>query len=288
MDMGGDDLEGNWAPGVTDSLDDVISKPAKLGKGKKRKLASKQAEEAAANTGPVAADAERPESAAAKKRRKRAKRKQGLAEGDTVPDAGADPEVVTAWAAARFSAAWSAEVQASSLSPLEAKEFRPVSAWFLPISPGEQLRRLPRKLPSGWDAAKLVPKSVFVVVLCNSAERAFVIAPELSKAMSSKPLVLASHGGGRKGDQVKRQAASIAKGAHLAVATPGRLLRLLDEGHLQVQCLRCIIIDLCRDRKQRDVLSLPETRRDVLGLMRRHCAQPLEGRQLRVAMCGAP
>lgn len=283
-----EDLEGNWAPAEegaaaapTREEGDAV---ADAGRGKKRKLRSKGADSAA----DAAFEAEAPvveASATAKKRRKKAKKKQGLAEGAEAPSAGAEGEELTAWAAARLSAAWASEVKASSLSPLEAKKLRPVSSWFTPLAPAETLRRLTRKLPTGWDA-KLTPKGASVIVLCTSAERAFAAVTEL-KASGSKPLVLATHGGGRKSDQVKRQASALEKGAHLAVATPGRLIRLLDDGHLQAQSLRHIVIDLGRDRKLRDVLSLAETRRDVLGLLRRHCLQHLEGGNLRLAMCGA-
>merc|ERR1712216_441708 len=97
-------------------------------------------------TGTSPDDAERPASGAAKKRRRKAKKKQGLAEGAEVPGPDADADELAAWAASRLSSTWAAEVRALSLSPLEAKEFRPVSAWFMPLAPGEKLRRLPRML----------------------------------------------------------------------------------------------------------------------------------------------
>lgn len=281
--MSADDLDGNWAPssdvavaGVTEEAADATI--VKSGKGKKRKLSSKDV--------PTEVS-EKPSSAAAKRRRKKAKRKQGEAQGAAAPTAGADADELSTWAAGKLTATWAVEVKASSLSSIEAKEFRPAASWFLPLVPSENLRRLPGKLPAGWDA-KLNPKCVSVIILCTSAERVFGILEELKKALKFKPLVLATHGGGRKADQLKRQASALAKGAHLAIATPGRLLRLLDEGHLQASSLKCIAVDLCQDRKKRDVLSQPETRRDVLGLMRKHLVQLLNGGGLKLSFCGAP
>lgn len=280
-----DDLDGNWVQ-ATGPVEEEIA--AKITRGKKRKLSSKGESNVVdiALTEDTAA-CEKPTSAAAKRRKKKAKRKQGLAEGAEMPAPSAAAEEQVAWAAAKLSASWVAEAKAVSLSPLEAKGFRPVSAWFLPVAPSEKLIKLSKMLPAGWDS-KPAPKCVSVVVLCTSAEQAFAAVAELAKASPQKPLVLATHGGGRKGDQVKRQAAALAKGAQLAVATPGRLLRLLDEGHLDPNGLRFVSIDLCRDRKHRDVLSLPETRRDVLSLLRRHCLHSLEGGRVRLVLSGAP
>lgn len=277
-----DELDGNWEAVPAEATELRVKKVIK---GKKRKRTASAAD-SAAEAPPAAAEAERKESTASKKRRKKAKKKQGLAEGADIPGPNADASELAAWACARLAASWIAEVRAASLSPLEAKEFQPTATWFMPLAPKEKLRRLPMKLPAGCDS-KVAPKSVSTLILCASAEQAFAAVGELGKA-SSKPLVLATHGGGRKCDQVKRQAAALAKGAALAVATPGRLQRLLEEGHLDPLSLKVLVIDLSRDRKQRDVLSLPETRRDLLGLIRRHFMQPLECGRLRVALCGAP
>lgn len=118
----------------------------------------------------------------------------------------------------------------------------------------------------------MAAKAASVIVLCPSAERAFAALEEIKEAwqLKTKVVVLAAHGGGKKSDQVARQAKAIESGAPVAVATPGRLQRLLDEDLLDVSGVRLLVLDLSVDRKKRDLLTLPETRRETFGLLRKH------------------
>mmetsp|Transcript_19457 Transcript_19457/g.61048 ORF Transcript_19457/g.61048 Transcript_19457/m.61048 type:complete len:173 (+) Transcript_19457:637-1155(+) len=119
-----------------------------------------------------------------------------------------------------------------------------------------------------------------------SAERVFAALGEVREAWPSKPFALAAHGGGRKRDQVTRQAKALGRGVAVAVATPGRVLRLLEEGHVELGGLEVVVLDLTIDRKLRDLLALPETRRDLFGLIQKHL-MPLFGKggRPRLALC---
>eukprot|EP00933_Yihiella_yeosuensis_P014493 TRINITY_DN12978_c0_g2_i2.p1 TRINITY_DN12978_c0_g2~~TRINITY_DN12978_c0_g2_i2.p1 ORF type:complete len:177 (-),score=36.45 TRINITY_DN12978_c0_g2_i2:61-591(-) len=117
---------------------------------------------------------------------------------------------------------------------------------------------------------KVEPQNISVLVLCSSTDRVFKVKAEIEEAWKVKALALAAHGGGRKKDQVARQAKAIAAGVAVAVATPARLLRLLSEEHISPENLSLVVLDCERDRKQRDVLTLAESRGDLFKLLRQH------------------
>jgi superfamily II DNA/RNA helicase len=293
-----DDLEGNWEPSGGPIAAEPIEVAAELRRGhqkKKRKLnvaevdspvvkKKKKKLQHTAISGKTGkgSEVEAAVSSSKKKRKKKASKRQSK-EG-VLPRPDAPAEELGPWALSRFSSAWQEEIKAKSLSPLEAKEMRPLCDWFLPLAPSQKLEAVLRRFDKA--ETKQVPKNVGILVLCSSAERAFGIISEL-KAASLKPIVLAAHGGGRKSDQVKRQAAAISKGARLAVATPGRFLRLLDEGHVAVDGLRYVAVDIAQDLKHRDLFTLAETRSDVISLTRRYLLTSLEAGRLRIALFGA-
>jgi len=208
-------------------------------------------------------------------------------------------------ASARVASAWAAEAKMTKMSALEMKDISPKASWFHDCPAAVSLARLPREdtLPSAFFAAlrsgaaaepARKPGKIAVAVLCLSTERVFEALGELTeawkvgKAWAAKPLALAAHGGGRRKEQVARQAKAIASGVSVAVGTPGRVLRLLEEKHLKADGLELIVVDLARDRKDRDVLALAETRKDLFALCRHHLLAGLrkEG-GCRIAMCGA-
>eukprot|EP00435_Cladocopium_sp_Y103_P034086 s241_g8.t1 len=181
------------------------------------------------------------------------------------------------WAMTRISTAWMAEAKSKKLSPLEVKELRPHSWWFLPCPPQLAVQQLP-----DWAAKANCPQvqklsseqsfdlgSISALLLCTSTDRVFAVKADWDAAYPACPaLPLAAHGGGRKKDQVLRQAKVLQKGASLAIATPARVLRLKEEGHLDLSKIGVVLVDLAKDMKQRDVLTLQDTRSDFFKFLR--------------------
>jgi len=199
-------------------------------------------------------------------------------------------ETVKTLACKRLDVAWATHVKAEKLSLLEAQEVVPKDSWFSGCWPDATLNSLPSRLiredisasrtllaihkgANADGAIKLPaaePGTVAVAVLCLSVERVFVVHEMLQSRWGVKAFALCAHGGGRKRDQIARQAKAVASGVAVGIGTPGRVLRLMDEGHVKSSGLEAILLDLKPDRKQRDLLELPETRRDLFGLLRRH------------------
>lgn len=286
-----DELESNWvaAPMQSAAVDAPESADPKSS-GKKRKR-SKEALSQVDETDPVVAP----------KKKKRRKKNAGRRDAEAMPVATLGAAELCEWSASRLAAAWVAEAKAAKLAPLEAKELRPATAWFAACPPTAHLTRVPWQFGvDGGDASSQqllcavrddssppTPPSgdVFVAVLCISAERAFAALEEISESWKVRPAVLASHGGGRKNDQIARQAQAIASGSAVAIGTPSRFLRLIDEGHLNLSSLETLIIDLARDRKRYDVLSLIDLRRDVFSLIRRHFLPSIQSGRCRIIFC---
>jgi len=251
----------------------------------------------------VAAEDER------KKKKKNKKKKTSMFDqgNAAAAEAAAGGQDSCGQAAARMSSAWVAEAKVNKMSSLELKGVVPRVSWFHDCPADARLARLPwavaEQAASGTWLASLKsgsaaesqrrPRSISIAVLCLSTERVFEALAEISEAWSvgkstAKPLALAAHGGGRRKDQVARQAKAIAAGVAVAVGTPGRLLRLLEEKHLEATGLDLVVIDLARDRKDRDVLVLPETRRDLFALCRRFLCDELQrDGGCRIVVCGA-
>lgn len=294
------DLEGNWAPlGTADS--EKVPGP---GKGKKKGRKRKRPNAAAAKQ----LDATENVQASPAEDKAKKRRKCGAGTGAGLAMAPACEEL-RARACARLQASWMAEAKASKLTLLEAKEVVPAATWFLACEEDAPLADLPKQvrgdaaassplplallaLRAGAELPAPGPAGISITVLTPSAERVFAALAELREAEAwhgARPLALAAHGGGRKRDQVARQAKALAVGASVAVATPGRLLRLLDEGHVRPFALGTLVLDLARDRKQRDLLGMPETRRELFLLLRRYLIPLLgQGEGPRLLLCGGP
>lgn len=289
------DLDGNWIAADDDDAEDVagqVSSSSKLPRGKKRK--SVVAGVAAASTLNSVSDV----SGSSKKKKKQKQKKlrevysaeQLVGEGDA-----------RSRACERVARAWVAEGKCRSLAPLEVKEFVPRPEWFLPCSLDSPLVAMPEALEGSAARGGVLaalrmkaapgsakPRSAGVVVLCSSSEQVFAVLPRLEKAWGTKPLPLCTFGGGRRKDQIHRQGQSLQAGVAVVIGTPGRVLRLLDEGELVASGFEVLVLDLALDRKQRDVLTLPETRRDVLTLLQKHLRKLFAAAAgPRLVLCGA-
>lgn len=288
---GVDDLEldGNWAPQLgNSSAVSLQTESIAQSKTRKRKLVDDRREMSS-----TAASQDEPGHAGSAKRRKRQQHRKGSfgeqsASGD-----------FRVQACSRLLTAWSVEVKASSLTGLEMKEVTPLPNWFLECSLGADIATVPWQVsaPAGLFAAiqggavalpTPTPRCISVLVLCASAERVFQVLQRAEEKWHVKPLALSAHGGGRRKDQVARQARTLATGVSVAVGTPGRLLRLFDDGHAITDGMEAVILDLAADRKQRDLLSLPDTRRDFFMLLRKYLLTGLRKKAARghkLVMC---
>jgi len=84
--------------------------------------------------------------------------------------------------------------------------------------------------------------------------------------------------------KVKEQADALASAqVCVAVGTPARLDKLCALGALSLSRLTLLVIDCSRDVKQRSLLDIPETRRDLWALWRAHLGAVV-ARQCRVAL----
>jgi len=319
------DVDGNWAAEDVQRVEEEAPASTAERRVKKRKKLDKGVEEAVEDKplkklkkrknipselgegGPLGKVEREPAQDEPNKKKKKKKKKkksifdQGSAASAKAAAGGLDS---CGQAVARMASAWVAEGKVKKMSPLELKGVMPRVSWFHDCSAEAQLARLPwaeavsgTLLASFKSAAAVEPKrrprSISVAVLCLSTERVFEALAEISEAWkvgkaAGKPLALAAHGGGRRKEQVARQAKAIAVGVSVAVGTPGRLLRLLEEKHLEATGLDLIVIDLACDRKDRDVLALPETRRDLFALCRRFLLDELQREGgCRIVVCGA-
>ncbi|OLQ09586.1 hypothetical protein AK812_SmicGene6800 [Symbiodinium microadriaticum] len=274
------DLDGNWSG------------------GKRRRVAKKRR----------ACDAEQtaePEQPTPKKRKKGGAVLNAVLSSEQPPKTGATAKVLRRWAQTRLATAWVAEAKAKKLTPIETKEVSPAAAWFVacpPVLPLAQLRNWASKarafpgsqLLQSLGAGQATPSApgAAILVLCASTDRLFALKADLDGSWGIKALALAAHGGGRKRDQVLRQAKALAAGATLALATPSRLRRLVEEGHLDLESTSLLIVDLAHDKKLRDVLTLQDTRGDFFALLRTKLAPLLpkkvgdETKKLAFLLCG--
>lgn len=290
------DLDGNWVvdePATTGAAGNSAPKAAG-GKKRKRKGAPADGSSVGAVTSLISSVLE--DEGSGEKKGAKKKRRKKLA--NEVADSNQFGSDVLKEACARLVSAWAAEGKASSSTPLEMKELVPLPEWFVPCPLAVTLAALPQKCAGEFAPGVLRaihkkelpaprPKSASVVVLCTSTERVFAAIEEMRTAWGTKPLALATFGGGRRKDQIARQAKALKVGCLLAVGTPGRVLRLVEEGHIIPGSVDLFVVDQARDRKQRDVLTLPDTRRDFFCLLRQHLMAGLadpEGHRL--LLCG--
>lgn len=285
------DLDGNWAVGGDD--DEIVTGAATQVSNKKRKRASSANTVHHDDLVPVPMGVGKVESKPSGKKKRKKKKKLGYGEA---LDVAAKESATT-----RLVAAWAAESKASSLSALESKELLFVPSWFA-LDTQVMFARLPqscdstcrspciRALRDGKDPAAGVARSSCVVVLCMSTERAFTVVDELKEAwnLKRKPFALVKHGGGRLVDQVSRQGKVLAGGVAVAVATPGRLTRLIEEGLFEMNAAELLVLDTSVDRKQRSLLTLPETRCEMFVLLRKHVVAHLGKQQgVQLALCSS-
>jgi len=272
------DVDGNWEP-----LEPLRSEAfgQKRSEKKKRKLAAP--EQSMKGMAVEDDDGDQGLAPEGKAKSKRKKRRRLQMEGVNPAAGGRNPSDLLA-------ASWAAEAKSLSLSTIEVGEVVPEPNWFMSRSSSCPLSKLPSTLRKPEFSMSESPSSgASVIVLSASTERVFEVVAEIESSWKTKPVVLAAHGGGRKKDQIARQAEALKRGAAVAVATPGRLLRLLDGDHASLRETNLVVIELTRDRKNRDVLTLPETRRDVFALLRRHALKRVKAESggIRLLLCGA-
>lgn len=70
----------------------------------------------------------------------------------------------------------------------------------------------------------------------------------------------------------------------IGAGTPNRLCKLADDGALQLDRLRHVVLDVQLDAKQRDVLAIPETCRDWWEFYDRHLKQRVDSKQVQLSL----
>eukprot|EP00746_Dinoflagellata_sp_MGD_P082884 gnl/MRDRNA2_/MRDRNA2_32943_c0_seq1.p1 gnl/MRDRNA2_/MRDRNA2_32943_c0~~gnl/MRDRNA2_/MRDRNA2_32943_c0_seq1.p1 ORF type:complete len:230 (+),score=58.80 gnl/MRDRNA2_/MRDRNA2_32943_c0_seq1:59-748(+) len=215
-------LDGNWAPEPVSE-----QKKGEQKKGKKRK-----------------AELQESKAPASKKLKQNKKERTKKAQSK---------EEIAAAGAAFLAESWHAHAYHKKLSPLEQKEIDCDAAWMAPLPLQTPLSNLPealKGLPSCLDLHAKISDGALLIVLCISADRGFTVSEEIKKAWKGiVPVALYKHGGGRNSDQLSRQAKAFSKGCAVAVGTPGRLARLLDEGSISLNKTSLIVLDLHKDVK---------------------------------------
>ena len=210
-----------------------------------------------------------------KQRGKGGKVLEAVLASELPPDNNASAVTLKRWAKTRICTSWAAEAKKKKMSPLEMKELQPLLSWFWPCPPQLSVQQVPewaKKVKSArLQRLGQEPPSkgqVDALLLCASTDRVFAIKAAWDAVCPQKAVALAAHGGGRKKDQVLRQAQALEHGIALAIATPARLLRLKEEGHLETSKLGVVLVDLAQDMKKRDILTLQDTRSDFFKFLR--------------------
>eukprot|EP00388_Colpodella_angusta_P010064 GDKJ01026387.1.p1 GENE.GDKJ01026387.1~~GDKJ01026387.1.p1 ORF type:complete len:252 (-),score=71.18 GDKJ01026387.1:37-792(-) len=153
------------------------------------------------------------------------------------------------------------------------------------LTSGNSLSGLSSTLKSRNIELKKTEEAPFVklLIMTLSAERALELGKIVEEEMKLRehPILLASHGGGRKADQLNRQKDSLKKmSSTVAIGTPGRVLRLFKDEALDLLLMAAegalIVFDMEYDSKQRDVLGMPETKKDVAALLKDGLADALK------------
>ena len=113
----------------------------------------------------------------------------------------------------------------------------------------------------GRNNRKSVPNCPFVLVLAPTRELAIQIGESFAtygKHLSLRHALV--YGGVGQGNQVR----ALRKGAHILVATPGRLLDLMNQGHIQLDQLEMFVLD--EADRMLDMGFLPDLKRIISKL----------------------
>ncbi|CAD5117132.1 DgyrCDS5940 [Dimorphilus gyrociliatus] len=129
------------------------------------------------------------------------------------------------------------------------------------------------------DKTKSKKGSPFIIVLASSALRAVDLNREANDFKTKKcktAKLFAKH------MKLKDQSQFLEKNdIHFAVGTPNRVSSLLELGSLQTGQLKAIVIDwYWKDLKQRKIVNIPETRKDLFVLFQKHFSSCLGTDQL--------
>ncbi|CEL99466.1 unnamed protein product [Vitrella brassicaformis CCMP3155] len=121
---------------------------------------------------------------------------------------------------------------------------------------------------------------VMVLVLTHAAARAHDISQWISVhglgkeggdiGNAVRTALLCSYGGGRKKEQLDRHRDDILNPKTLvAVGVPGRVKRVLEQGVFRFRrgCSPLVLVDMQPNVKSMNLLTLPETRRDLVALL---------------------
>ncbi|KAJ2721536.1 hypothetical protein GGI07_003889 [Coemansia sp. Benny D115] len=118
---------------------------------------------------------------------------------------------------------------------------------------------------SGKNKNKVMHGAPQVLVLCSSALRAVDLVRRL-RPVSPRRNVLKLFSKHMKIDQQRKVLKENA--VDVAVGTPNRILKLLEDGDLKVNRLRLVLFDCWQDEKMRVLVDMDDTRKDLFALWR--------------------
>ncbi len=206
------------------------------------------------------------------------------------------------------SALWASYQSECGGSYLEEAAFAPEHVLALPPAPTLQgrlkaavpswqdtLARAPRDAPNGAPTVLVIAGAALVRVrtlccvssrACHSpapAQRVIELIRELPEFHRGCPVAKLFS----KHIKVEEQAATLGTSqVCIGVGTPARLDKLFSMGALSASRLSLVVVDCFRDLKNRTLLDIPETRRDMWLLWRTHLAQRIADGHTRVALAG--
>lgn len=121
----------------------------------------------------------------------------------------------------------------------------------------------------------------YILIICRSAVRSI----ELMKYMGSILKRIKVTKLFAKHKKLEEQAEAISKAPlKLAVGTPGRILRLVEEGALKVEHLKYLVLDMDRDVKTYCILDMKEHRSDLFNLYRNHIHQLVKEEKTKIVL----
>lgn len=242
----------------------------------------------------LAAPAEEPAEAAGKPKKKKP-RLQKSTPAEPAPKkakAAAEdrPDVALLPAAEQAAVLWdSYRSECGGGSFLEHAEFEPPSILLLPRR-GESLQaRLQAALPTTWrDTLGRAPPHATrcgapaLLVVAPAALRALELLRELPDFHRACPVakLFAKHI--KIAEQVELLAS---RPLCIGVGTPARLAALVADGALSLERVALVVVDCSRDVKLRNLLDIPETRRDFWALLwRQHLGARVAAGHTRIAL----
>ncbi|KAJ2157003.1 hypothetical protein GGF46_004800 [Coemansia sp. RSA 552] len=130
---------------------------------------------------------------------------------------------------------------------------------------GGGLEDLCRSAVTGGRNKKVASGAPQVLILCSSALRVLELIRELRPVSLLRPVMKLFSRHIKIAEQKKLLASTA---VDIAVGTPNRVRKLMEDGALKINRLRLVVIDCWQDDKMRVLVDMDDTRQDLFGLWR--------------------